>query len=218
MRTINSARVVKILDGPAIRLIDDRGYWSYLEPFYAGGTLEARISRGAIETDDALTLCEGLLEGVDDIWTQVRHVHRDIKPANVVFDLDGAPVLLDLGSSLAMDATRLTDPGMLGPRTNRYCAPEQLLPTGMALLDSRTDLFSVGVTVYEAWTGQHPFAPFDDEFGERKMNGAFDQAALAVRSGGERLKEVLPRLLGAKQHQRFRLPSLARAALRGDGT
>lgn len=214
MRSIHSPRVVEIREGPEARDIAGRQYWWYLEPFYPGGTLEARISAGPLDADAAIALCDGLLEGVEDIWSQVRHVHRDIKPANVVFDAEGAPVLLDLGIALALDETPLTDPSNVGPRTARYCAPEQLLPRRSAALDFRTDLFSVGVTVFEAWTGFHPFEPFDASFGTRLMNGQFNQRALDARPGGDALKVVLARLLGAKQHQRYRLPELARAVLR----
>jgi serine/threonine protein kinase len=217
MRSIDSRRVVSILDGPETRRIGGQLYWWYLEPFYPGGTLEDRIAQGSLTTGEAEVLCEGLLEAIEDIWTQVRIVHRDVKPANVVFDAQGAPVLLDLGIALALDATPLTDPSMLGPRTNRYCAPEQLLPRRVADLDFRTDLFSVGVTVYEAWTGTHPFEPFDGFFAGRRMNGEFDREVLARQPDGAALKAVLARLLGAKQHERYRLPRLALAALRGEG-
>lgn len=216
MRALDSPWIVRILEGPSIRVIGERQYWWYLEPFYPGGTLEERLTEGPLEADDAIALCEGLLAAVDDLWTQVRHVHRDIKPANVVFGHDGRPVLLDLGIALDLDATPLTEPGALGPRTNRYCAPEQLVPRATADLDARTDMFSVGVTVFEAWTGVHPFAPFDQAFGRRLMNGEFNRVALQGMPGGDTLKTVLPRLLGARQHERFRLPSLARHALVGE--
>lgn len=218
MRRVHSRRVVTILDGPAIRDIAGSRHWWYLEPFYVGGTLESRIARGPMEADGSASLCDALLEGVDDLWTQVALVHRDIKPANVAFDAAGEPVLLDLGIVLDTTATPLTNPAHFGPRTNRYCAPEQLVVRRMADLDARTDLFMVGVSVFEAFTGRHPFAPFDHDFLSRVMNGAFDRAALDNRPGGERLKHVLGRLLRARQHERYRLPSLARAALRGDDT
>jgi serine/threonine-protein kinase len=216
MRRVRSRRVVTILDGPALRDIAGNMHWWYIEPFYSGGTLEQRIARGPMEAEEATALCDALLEGVDDLWTQVGLVHRDIKPANVVYDSAGEPVLLDLGIVLDTAATPLTDPARFGPRTNRYCAPEQLVIRSMADLDARTDEFMIGVSVYEAYAGSHPFAPFDRAFLSRVASGQFDQAVLERRPGGNRLKQVLARLLRPKQHERFRLPSLARAALRGE--
>src|SRR5262249_28754708 len=81
-------------------------------------------------------------------------LHRDIKPANVLLTDDGQPMLLDF--NLAADAARA------GPRvggTPAYMAPEQLRQVcgEAAGVDARSDLFSLGVVLFEMLTGRHPF-------------------------------------------------------------
>jgi serine/threonine protein kinase/tetratricopeptide (TPR) repeat protein len=83
-------------------------------------------------------------------------LHRDLKPANVLLTDDGQPMLLDF--NLAADSARS------GPRvggTPAYMAPEQLrqLTGEAATVDGRSDMFSLGVVLFEMLTGRHPFPP-----------------------------------------------------------
>lgn len=85
-------------------------------------------------------------------------VHRDIKPANIRVRTDGTPVLIDFGVCRHLDLpdlTRTIDGAGLG--TPRYFAPEQFEGTKYDI-DHRTDLFALGVLIYEAMTGESPFA------------------------------------------------------------
>jgi serine/threonine protein kinase len=91
--------------------------------------------------------------------------HRDLKPSNVLLSPNGSPFLLDF--NLAFDQ-RLAD-GLLGG-TWPYMAPEQLQATESEQqtenpsLDGRSDLFSLGVILYELLTGKHPFGPIPSRF------------------------------------------------------
>ena len=81
-------------------------------------------------------------------------VHRDVKPANILFDEDGRVRVADFGVARALSSASTTDPGtMLG--TARYASPEQA--QGMQL-DGRSDVYSLGLVLYEAMTGTVPFA------------------------------------------------------------
>ena len=210
MQRVRSRRVVQVLAGPGIRDIGGAPHVWYVEPFYAGGTL-ATSSR-PIAPRDALALADALLEGVQDLWNQARLVHRDIKPGNIALGPDG-PVLLDLGIALHVDLTPLTNAFAFSPRTNRYAAPEQFEVRESAPIDARTDQFLVGIVVFEAVTGAHPFNP-DDPHGylARLMQGELDEAALASLDA-PCLDSVLRRMLRPKPHERYRTAEHARRAV-----
>ncbi len=80
-------------------------------------------------------------------------IHRDIKPANIKVTKDGQVKIMDLGLALPREAQRVTAPGMV-IGTPAYISPEQAqgLP-----LDRRTDIYSLGIVLYEMATGQLPF-------------------------------------------------------------
>lgn len=80
-------------------------------------------------------------------------IHRDIKPANIKVTKQGQVKIMDLGLALPREAQRVTTPGMV-IGTPAYISPEQAqgLP-----LDRRTDIYSLGIVLYEMVTGQLPF-------------------------------------------------------------
>lgn len=83
-------------------------------------------------------------------------VHRDLKPSNILIREDGAPVLVDLGIAAvatSADSTRLTQTGAL-IGTPYYMSPEQVLGQP---LDGRSDLYSLGIVLYELLAGERPF-------------------------------------------------------------
>jgi serine/threonine protein kinase/DNA-binding CsgD family transcriptional regulator len=84
-------------------------------------------------------------------------IHRDIKPANIKVTPDGVVKLMDLGLALPKEAKRVTAEGMI-IGTPAYLSPEQAQGH---LLDHRTDLYSLGVVLYEMATGQLPFSSDD---------------------------------------------------------
>lgn len=80
-------------------------------------------------------------------------IHRDIKPANIKVTPDGTVKIMDLGLALPKEATRVTADGMV-IGTPAYLSPEQAQGLN---LDSRTDIYSLGVVIYELATGHLPF-------------------------------------------------------------
>lgn len=81
-------------------------------------------------------------------------VHRDVKPGNIMVDSAGEPHLVDFGLAHSDDAARVTRTGE-GPGTPAYMAPEQI--SGRGDIGPRTDVYALGVTLYEALTLRHPF-------------------------------------------------------------
>ena len=85
-------------------------------------------------------------------------VHRDVKPANILLSADGRVLVADFGIAKAAEGNDLTNAGaMVG--TAKYLAPEQVEG---GPIDGRADLYSLGVVLYEALTGQPPFAEETD--------------------------------------------------------
>src|SRR5450759_3281680 len=134
----------------------------YLE----GESLASRIARGQLELDQVLKLA---LEVIDALEGAHRKglVHRDLKPANIFMTRSGHAKLLDFGlaksfgrpldahgdlPTLGSDAL-LTSPG-LAVGTIAYMSPEQARGEN---LDERSDLFSLGIVLYEMASGQRPF-------------------------------------------------------------
>ena len=163
-RLRREARAIASLNHPHICALYDFGtiegadylVMEHLE----GETLEMRLTRGPLELDDALDRAIEIAEALD-FAHRAGIVHRDLKPANVMLTRTGAK-LLDFGIAVPqpdaelarrIEESRLTATGaMLG--TPRYMAPEQL--DGREA-DARTDLFALGLLLFEMVTGQEAF-------------------------------------------------------------
>jgi TolB-like protein len=127
-----------------------------------GETLKQRLSTGLFDTRAALDLVQQVTSGLAAVHA-LDIIHRDIKPANVFITASGVVKLLDFGlakhfavvDALHDDHTDITvtETGY-APGTVHYMSPEQLLGQR---LDQRTDLFSLGVLLYEVLTGRQPF-------------------------------------------------------------
>ena len=106
--------------------------------------------------EEAVTFLEQGLEFIACIENK-GIVHRDIKPENIIRSDDGRIFFLDFGIARILGADSLTRTGaMMGPHTPGYAAPEQFNNLKKEI-DSRTDIFSLGVVTYECITGKNPF-------------------------------------------------------------
>lgn len=120
-----------------------------------GGDLHKLLKRrGRLAVDDALGYLIGCAKGLDAIH-QAGLVHRDIKPANIFLDKDGTPKMGDLGLARAADGEdRMTMTGNSWG-TPSYMSPEQV--KGVADLDIRADIYSLGATLYTLLVGVEPY-------------------------------------------------------------
>jgi eukaryotic-like serine/threonine-protein kinase len=117
-----------------------------------GATLAARVQQGPIPYGQALSYIEQALSALS--YAHKQHViHRDIKPANMMLTPDGVVKLMDFGI-----ARKSEDSGLTLTNTTlgslAYMSPEQIRDE---TTDARSDLYSVGVSLYELVTGQRPF-------------------------------------------------------------
>lgn len=119
--------------------------------YYDGETLKQRLQRGPIPLAEAVDIARQLARGIAAAHTH-GIVHRDVKPGNVMLVAGGGVKLLDFGLARLADADA-SRPGMT-PGTIAYMSPEQ---ASGGTIDLRSDLFSLGVVLYEMIAGVHPF-------------------------------------------------------------
>jgi serine/threonine protein kinase/serine/threonine protein phosphatase PrpC len=145
--TLNHPRIAQLYD-----FIVDDGAPCIVMEYVAGPTIEQQLRQGAMPLHIALPIVEMVAEAAGYLH-QRGIVHRDIKPSNVKLRPDGSPVLLDFGIARADGDPRLTRTGMI-VGTPQALAPEQF--EGKTL-DGRSDIWSIGVLLYEMVTGVPPF-------------------------------------------------------------
>src|ERR1051326_4732526 len=154
-RFVSEAKASSALDHPNIGVVFDieetsDGQTFIVMAYYPGQTLKERIAaRPPLE--QSLTLAIQIAQGLAKAHAH-GIVHRDLKPSNIVVTADGVPKIIDFGLALVSDATLSMTASTKG--TPAYMSPEQTLGEDV---DARTDLWALGVILYEMLTGTLPF-------------------------------------------------------------
>ena len=180
----------------------------YAMEFVPGETLERILSQPAhLSVPDALEIVSQVANGLSAI--QKNHlVHRDLKPSNIMVNREGGEIesvkIIDLGLAKSLDETEsrgLSIPGSFAG-TPAYASPEQFSGVGV---DIRSDLYSLGITLWEMLTGELPFKGSGSELVYQHQHGDLPLAALSeVPQPVEALLEVM---LEKNPAARFQTPA-----------
>jgi len=152
------ARAVAKLSHPnVVAVIDageDGGHPYIVFEYVEGENLKQRIKRlGPLDPQEALAYAIEIARGLTVAHAR-KMVHRDIKPQNVLIDAEGRAKVTDFGIARQLEQQGVTDTGrVLG--TTDYVSPEQAMGHGV---DPRSDVYSLGVVLYEMLTGDVPFS------------------------------------------------------------
>jgi serine/threonine-protein kinase len=192
------ARAIASLDHPNVCAIYDMGDASndrffISMPYYHGETIAAKLARGPLAIADVVSYARQIANGLAAAHAR-GIIHRDIKPANLIVTTNGVVKILDFGIA-KLSGSPMTAPGFT-PGTVSYMSPEQ---TRAEPTDARTDVWSLGVVMYEMLTGARPFRGAD----AREVAGAIcteEPAGIgATREGVPSVLEALVMRMLAKK-------------------
>ena len=163
--------------------------------YYEGQTLDRRIKQGPVPRDEALSITTRIAEGLARAHAE-GIVHRDIKPANIMLTDDGEVKILDFGIAKLAGQTAFTRVGStLG--TAAYMSPEQARGEKV---DGRSDLWSLGVILYQMLSGQ---APFKGEFEQAVIYAILNQEPAELKGEDESIRAIVDRLLTKSSASRY---------------
>jgi serine/threonine protein kinase len=178
--------------------------------FVEGRTLaEILAARGTLEVDQALDVARQVAACLE-VTSRKNIVHRDLKPANLMITPDGIVKVMDFGIARSLMYTGLTSTGVLG--TPYYISPEQA--EGRKDLDSRTDMYSLGICLYQMLTGELPY------IGESPMELILQHVEASIPSVRDRqpgippsVDEIVRKCMAKRVEDRYATPADLIAAI-----
>jgi len=157
LRFEREAKIIASLEHPSIVPVydvgEDDGQPYFVMRYMSGGSLSERIKAKVMTVEEAVKILGQLAPGMDEAHSK-GIVHRDLKPSNILFDGKGVPYISDFGIAKLSQAQsgNMTGSAIIG--TPAYMAPEQAQGTGV---DGRTDIYAVGIILFEMLTGRQPY-------------------------------------------------------------
>jgi serine/threonine-protein kinase len=161
-RLLSEARAAAALAHPNVCVVHEIGETDDGRPYIVmalceGETLKEKLRLGRLDPAEAVEIAMQIARGLAAAHAR-GIIHRDVKPGNVMLGTDGTVKLLDFGLAKVADDVAITGPGVT-PGTLAYMSPEQARGDPV---DQRTDLWSLGVVLYEMLAGTRPFRGASD--------------------------------------------------------
>ncbi len=150
------AKTIAMLEHPAIVPVYDFGEEDgqpyFVMRYMTGGSLSDRMKVGPMPVQEAARLMTHLAPALDEAHAK-GIIHRDLKPGNILFDQYNDPYVSDFGiAKLAESQSNVTGSAIVG--TPAYMSPEQAQGEG---IDGRSDIYGLGIILFEMFTGQQPY-------------------------------------------------------------
>ncbi|OVE79256.1 hypothetical protein BVY01_02995, partial [bacterium I07] len=160
-----------------------------------GHSLREEIEKGPVEVEKVVNITKQICEGLDKAH-KADIVHRDIKPENILIDNDGRVRILDFGLARMKGVSKLTkESSTLG--TVNYMSPEQVRGKEV---DQRTDIWSLGVVLFEMLTGE---VPFKGEYEQAVVYGILNEKILLQSNISNDLGTIIGKILNKNQDERY---------------
>jgi predicted Ser/Thr protein kinase len=156
VRFEREAKTIAMLEHPAIVPVydfgEEEGQPYFVMRYMTGGSLSDRMKKGPMTVQEAAHLVAHISPGLDE--AHAKHIiHRDMKPGNILFDQFNEPYISDFGIAKLSEAqTNVTGSAIVG--TPAYMSPEQAQGEN---IDGRSDIYALGVILFEMLTGQQPY-------------------------------------------------------------
>ena len=175
--------------GRMYELMEEKGTHFITMEYVPGQDLRGLIRQtGKLAIETAVSIAKQVCEGLGEAHKQ-GIVHRDLKPSNIIIDRAGSARIMDFGIARSLAVKSRTGAGvMIG--TPEYMSPEQAEMSGLDI-DTRTDIYSLGVLLYELLTGTTPFG------GETLRNGSYAEIQRIIRETDPLKPSTRIRTLGA---------------------
>ena len=208
------AKAAAALDNPFICKVyeigEDGGRVFIAMEYIQGETLRQRMQRGPIPTRDIVSIAREIADGLEEAGRK-GVIHRDLKPSNIILTPQGHVKIMDFGLAKRLPSEEMSEESTGTPEgmvvgTREYMSPEQLRGKP---LEPNSDLFALGLILYEMLCGVHPFkraSAIDTQFAI--LNEAPQDLHDAGAQAPDRLEELVHRLLMKAPADRPRIAEL----------